>query len=140
MVEQADAVMSCGDSNSDAADIEILPPDYANSTGIIPTEFKVLVLPDEVPDITSGGILVPNWCRDQRQSACVTGRVVAMADEAFSFVEDDARIPDVGERVAFAKYAGMAVKGKDRKVYKLMNDKDVAAILDFPFDAKDYQF
>lgn len=110
-------------------------------SGVTPIEYKVLVLPDDVPEKTAGGILVPIWARDQRQSACITGTVIAIADEAFSFMENTAaRVPEIGDRVAFARYAGDAVKGRDKKMYKLMNDKDIAAVLDFPFDPKHYEF
>jgi co-chaperonin GroES (HSP10) len=129
-----------GDTNSDAAEPGSLPVVH-NTSGIIPTEYKILVLPDDVPERTAGGILVPIWARDQRQGACQTGVVVDMADEAFSFVEGcTTRSPRIGERVAYTKYAGMTIVGRDEKTYKLMNDKDVAAILDFPFNPKDYKF
>lgn len=112
-----------------------------NPSGIVPTEYKILVLPDDVPERSAGGIVIPPWCRDQRQGACQTGVIIAVAEEAFSFVaEKDVRIPRVGERIAYTKYAGMTVPGRDKKVYKLMNDKDVAGILEFAFDPKDYQF
>lgn len=129
-----------GDTNSDAADPGSHPVVH-NESGVVPTEYKILVLPDDVPEKTAGGILVPIWARDQRQGACQTGVVVDIADEAFSFVEDpDVRWPRIGERIAYTKYAGMTIVGRDEKTYKLMTDKDVAAILDFPFDPKDYKF
>jgi co-chaperonin GroES (HSP10) len=113
----------------------------SNRSGIVPTEYKVLVLPDDVPERTAGGILVPPWARDQRQGACQTGVVIDMSPEAFCFLEDKSvRVPRIGERVAYTKYAGMTVRGADKAMYKLMNDKDIAAVLDFPFDPKDYQF
>lgn len=99
--------------------------------GIVPTEFKVLVLPDEEPDITKGGILIPPQYRDQKQMAAVTGRVVALADEAFSWMEEASRRPLTGDRVAFTKYAGLIVPGADGRSYRLMNDRDIAAILEF---------
>lgn len=112
-----------------------------NTSGIIPTEYKILVLPDDVPEKTPGGLLVPAYARDQRQGACQTGTVIDMSAEAFSFIEaKHTRLPAIGDRIAYTKYAGMIVHGRDKKVYKLMNDKDVAGILDFPFSAKDYQF
>lgn len=140
-MDEGQSGMSYGDANSDAAESGALPVLVLNPSGIIPTEYKILVLPDDVPERTAGGILVPIWARDQRQGACQTGTIVDMADEAFSFIETKGvRRPVVGERVAYTKYAGMTVQGRDKKTYKLMNDKDVAAVLDFPFDAKDYQF
>jgi co-chaperonin GroES (HSP10) len=125
-----------GFDDSDAAEAAIV----TNPSGIVPTEYKILVLPDDVPERSAGGIVIPPWCRDQRQGACQTGVVIAVADEAFSFVEGEARTPKVGDRIAYTKYAGMTVPGRDKKVYKLMNDKDVAGILEFAFDPKDYQF
>ncbi len=119
---------------------EVIEEGY-NPSGITPTEYKILVLPDDIPEKTAGGILVPFYARDQRQGACQTGVVIDIADEAFSFIEGEGvRRPVIGERVAYTKYAGMLLRGKDAKHYKLMNDKDVAAVLDFPFDPKDYQF
>jgi co-chaperonin GroES (HSP10) len=117
-----------------------------NTSGIIPTEYKLLVLPDPVPE-TSRGFLVPASIREGRQAAATTGTVIDIAEEAFSFVEGDARTPKVGERVAFARYAGMAIfgnetpeRGQQPPAYRLINDKDVVAILDFPFDPERYQF
>jgi co-chaperonin GroES (HSP10) len=108
---------------------------------IRPVYSKLLILPDDVPERTAGGIYVPVWARDQRQSACVTGTIIDMGDEAFSFMSDDASFrPGIGDRVAFVRYAGMVVKGKDGRIYKMMNDEDVAAVLGFPFDAKDFEF
>lgn len=130
-----------GDTISDAAEPGSIVDQPSNPSGIIPTEYKILVLPDDVPERTAGGIFVPLWARDLRQGACQTGTVIDIADEAFTFVEGDGvRRPVVGERIAYTKYAGMTINGRDKKTYKLMNDKDVAAILEYPFDPKDYQF
>ncbi len=136
--------MSYGNDNSDAAEagsmLTVNPLPF-NPSGIIPTEYKILVLPDDVPEKTAGGILVPIWARDQRQGACQTGTIIDMADEAYSFIEGEGvRRPVVGERVAYTKYAGMIILGKDGKNYKLMNDKDVAAVLDHPFNPDVYKF
>lgn len=131
----------------------VLPETY-NRSGIVPTEYKLLVLPDDVPETTRGGLLVPVSIREGRQAAATTGTVIAIADEAFSFVQPMGdgggmlpRVPKVGERVAFARYAGMAIQGKEAPVrgqgprfYRLINDKDVVAILDFEFDPNAYQF
>ena len=130
-----------GFANSDAAEAYEGAHTTPNPSGIACTEYKVLVLPDDVPERTAGGILVPVWARDQRQGAAQTGIVIDMSPEAFSFLESQAvRVPKIGERVAYTKYAGMTVRGADKRSYKIMNDKDIAAVLDFAFDPKDYQF
>lgn len=103
-----------------------------NQSGIVPTRFVVLVEPDEEPEFTSGGLMLPRQYRDPRNAAAVTGRVIDIADEAFSFIADPTtRRPQVGDRIAFTKYAGMAIHGADKKLYKLMNDEDISGILEF---------
>lgn len=132
-----------GNENSDAAENNPVISDGRadNPSGIVPTEYKILVLPDDVPEQTGGGIWIPKWAKDQRQGACQTGTVVDIADEAFSFIEgDQVRRPGIGERIAYTKYAGMTVRGQDDRIYKIMNDKDVAAVLSFPFDPKRFEF
>jgi len=117
-----------------------------NDSGIIPTEFKVLVLPDlsEV-ELRAGRIpnfVVPDTAVDTYKHAAVTGRIIALSPAAFSYHEwpQGVRLPMVGDRVIFARYAGMRVNGRptlnDRgheevKQYRLLNDKDVAGILEF---------
>lgn len=103
-----------------------------NQSGIVPTRFTVLVKPDEVPEFSKGGLALPPAYRDPRNAAAVTGRVIDIADEAFSFIADPAtRRPQVGDRIAFTKYAGMVIHGADKEIYKLMNDEDISAILEF---------
>lgn len=108
-------------------------PDKVNPR-IAPIEFKVLVLPDPEPDVTKGGIIKPLAYRDQKQMAAIAGRIIAISDEAFDWMEDGSRRPQVGERVAFTKYAGLLQQGADGKTYRLMNDKDIAGILEFEPD------
>ncbi len=106
--------------------------ELTNPSGITPTRYCVLVKPDPEPDITKGGIMIPIQYREQKQAAAVTGRVVDIADEAFSFVASpDTRRPNIGDRVAFTKYAGSILMGKDGQAYKLMNDEDISGVLSF---------
>lgn len=106
----------------------------ANPTGILPTEFKVLIEPREV-EAKIGSIIVPVSEQDRQKWATTEGTLVAVAPLAFSYAKEDewaaagAEPPRVGERVLFAKYAGTHVKGKDGKEYVLCNDKDVMAVL-----------
>ena len=38
-------------------------------------------------------------------------------------------LPKVGDKVYFAKYAGLVIKADDKSDYRMMNDKDVTAVL-----------
>ena len=41
----------------------------------------------------------------------------------------DKRLPKLGDKVLIAKYAGITVKGADGQEYRILNDKDISAIL-----------
>ena len=104
-----------------------------NIKDLQPIEFKILVKLDVVDEMTNGGILLPDSLIDREQYAAERGRIISMAKLAFN---DDSLFyekPEVGDRVLFAKYAGMLVEevGEKREMikYRLMNDKDVCAIL-----------
>jgi len=96
-----------------------------NESGIWPVECKCLVLPDEVPTKTAGGIDI-SVTADKEQQAQVKGTLVAAGPVAF---EDwsSKKIP-VGTRVFFAKYAGIYISGDDGKQYRLINDNDIMAV------------
>jgi co-chaperonin GroES (HSP10) len=116
-----------------------------NESGIIPTEFKVLVLPDESEvelRARRSGLVVPDEAAGQYRHAAVTGRIIAMSPAAFSYHDwpDGTPLPGIGDRVVYARYAGMRVNGRplrnekgheEAKEYRLLNDKDVAAVLEF---------
>lgn len=101
-----------------------------NQSGISPTEFKVLVLPKVVDEKSKGGIILPDEKKDRDQFAQMEGELVAVSPLAFTYSDDQGwDKPKPGDRVLFAKYAGAVVKGKDGIDYRIVNDKDVAAVL-----------
>ena len=99
-----------------------------NTSGIVPIEYKVLILPDKIADETIGGIVKPDRVKEMDQAAAVRGYLVAVGGKAFE--DFDKPIPTIGDRVQYAKYSGVTeVPGADGKSYMLTNDKDVAAII-----------
>lgn len=104
-----------------------------NTSGISPTEYKILVLPKIVEDRSKGGIIIPDITKERDQFAQMEGKLVAVSPLAFSYANEcewgAAEKPAPGDRVLFAKYSGAVVTGADGKEYRLVNDKDVAAIL-----------
>lgn len=104
-----------------------------NESGIFPTEYKVLVSPAEVDAKTKGGIIIPDETKERNQFAQMEGTLVAVSPLAFSYAGEGewngAPKPSVGDRVLFAKYAGAVVKGRDGKDYRIVNDKDLSAVL-----------
>jgi chaperonin GroES len=102
-----------------------------NTSGILPTEYKVLIYPKQVDERTKGGIIIPDESKDREQFAQMEGTLVARSPLAFTYDNwpAGAHAPSAGDRVLFAKFAGAKVTGKDGKEYRLVNDKDVAAVL-----------
>lgn len=116
-----------------------------NDSGIVPTEFKVLVLPDESEVALAArraNIMVPDTAAGMYQAGTQTGRIIAMSPLAFNYADwpENVKPPTLGDRIVYARYAGMLVKGRpmtnekgheERREYRLLNDKDVAGILEF---------
>lgn len=98
-----------------------------------PTEYKVLVQPVKVEEKTKGGIILPDEHKDREQFAQMEGVLVAISPLAFTYADakdwGDAEKPKPGDRVMFAKFAGAAIKGRDGADYRIINDKDVSAVL-----------
>lgn len=103
-----------------------------NPSGINPVEYKCLVSPTEVSG-KIGNIFIPDEHKDREQFAQMEGVLVAVSPLAFTYADKadwgDAEMPKPGDRVLFAKFAGVKVKGKDGKDYRIINDKDLSAVL-----------
>jgi len=104
-----------------------------NPSGINPTEYKVLIQPIVVDEKTKGGIILPDEFKGREQFAQMQGILIAVSPLAFTYADDEAwggsPKPKPGDRVFFAKFAGAPVKGIDGKDYRIVNDRDVAAVL-----------
>lgn len=121
------------DDRRDAPDDAYLTCGDFNPSGITPIEFKVLLREDEMSNVTPGGIIIPDESHDMDRRAQVRGTIVAMSPGAFSYHSWPAwvKLPKVGDRVLFAKYSGSKEKGKDGVEYRIVNDKDISATIDF---------
>jgi len=102
-----------------------------NKSGIHPTEYNVLVMPEKVEERTAGGIIKADSTLDRQQAFETRGVLVAVSPLAFTYEKwpEGTRIPRVGDRVITVKAAGVVVKGEDGKDYRLMKDKDICAII-----------
>lgn len=107
-----------------------------NVSGIHPTEFKVVILPDEAEDfITLGNgqkLYKPTDTVDKEKHASQSGTIIAVSALAFRYEiwPEGSEPPRVGQKALYAKYAGISRKGKDGKEYRIMNDRDVVAVLE----------
>lgn len=103
-----------------------------NVSGIRPTEFKVLIEPQEVTG-KIGSLYIPDVAKERDEAAQTEGIIIDASPAAFSYHDwpKGTPLPSVGDRVLFAKYAGTTVRSpKTGKVYRLINDKDIAAVLE----------
>lgn len=105
------------------------PRPTKNSSGISPVEYKCLILPEIVEEVTAGGIVLAQSTVDAEQIAEVRARLVSIGGMAFDDWKDQ-RKPQCGDLVMVAKYSGVTCKGNDKKEYRLVNDKDILAILE----------
>lgn len=102
----------------------------SNPSGILPTEFRVLVKPDPAEEKTKGGIIIPDETKERQQFATQKATLIAVSPAAFSYDEDIRNnAPKPGDRVLVAKYSGFEVEGADGVKYRVIADKDIAAIL-----------
>lgn len=104
-----------------------------NTSGIDPIGDQVLVLPDQAPEKTSGGIFIDQTTREKQSLAAETGIIAAIGDGAWSWNMDRTRRfegtkPAVGQRICFTRYAGMEVIGDDGVMYRLMGDNCIGGL------------
>jgi co-chaperonin GroES (HSP10) len=105
-----------------------------NPSGVTPTEYKVVVLPTEVGE-KIGSVFIPQTTQERDQFAVQEGKIVAVSPLAFTYASKDewervnAEPPKVGDSVVFAKFAGLTRKGVDGKMYRIVNDKDIVAVV-----------
>lgn len=100
-----------------------------NESGINPVGWRVLIKPQEVKEVSKGGIiLTTEKSKEREQMANTTGIVVAMGGQCYA--DEPAPWCQVGDKVIFAKYAGLLYLGKDGNSYRMVNDKDITGTLD----------
>ncbi len=100
-----------------------------NKSGIKPLGNKVLVLPDQIRDKTAAGVIViPESQRAREEMAQIEGVVVEIGKTAWKDHGDGSPWCKPGDRIHFAKYAGVFVKGDDGNTYRVINDEDVVSL------------
>ena len=99
-----------------------------NKSGIHPQGHRVLIKPLEIELKTASGIILATEGQKEREDMSnTTGEVVDMGQDCFPDQQPWCR---VGDRVVFAKYAGLLYLGKDGAKYRIINDDNIVATLD----------
>ncbi len=99
-----------------------------NTSGIRPLWIRALVKLDTVDEKTQGGIVIPEMVRDKEGETQVKGTLVAAGPNAFDEMKGDPPVP--GDRVYVARYAGAWVVGADGERYKMVNGRDIFAVIE----------
>lgn len=100
-----------------------------NTSGIKPVEYKVLIKPEAVEKKSAGGIYIPEQVQDKEKYAKERGIIIAVSPNAFTD-PDWIDKPEIGDKVIYDRYAGALVKGNDGEDYRLINDKEIGAVLE----------
>jgi co-chaperonin GroES (HSP10) len=122
-----------------------------NESGIYPAGNRVLVFVDQIEEKVKDTVieLLADTIEAQ-QSSNASGVVIAIGPDAFQHVTEkkyrnidgELRLAEVskrgysqpfavpGDRISFAKFAGMKYLGKDNKRYLVINDEDITCKLD----------
>jgi co-chaperonin GroES (HSP10) len=92
-------------------------------------EFNVLVKQDEVETKTKGGLMKPDDIVDREKHSQTMGYIVDVSPLAFNedIFPPGMERPKPGDRIAFARHAGVFITGLDGKEYRVVKDKDVVA-------------
>lgn len=94
-------------------------------------EFNVAVRQDPTEERTKGGLYVPETVKDREKHSAVMGTIVALSPMAFNadiWPEREPK-PRPGDRVVFAKHAGMFLDHQGEEL-RVMKDKDIVAVID----------
>lgn len=101
-----------------------------NNSGITPLGHRLLVVPEDVEEVTKSGIVIAVGANKEReQLAQIMGKVVAIGNTCWK----DQAVGDwvsPGDLIMFGKYSGLITVGLDEKQYRLISDLDVIAKLD----------
>jgi len=117
-----------------------------NESGIYPCGNRALVKADDLEETTEQGIIIPQKVLDRHQVSACYGYVVALGPDCFKHTTENVYrdnapterrvrgysepFAKVGDRIAFAIYAGLTQTGKDGVEYKIINDEDITCLVD----------
>ena len=95
---------------------------------IIPLLHRVLVKPKPTEKKTESGIILVDSTTRKEAAATEEGTILAIG-ETFGNDFGAKVIPQVGDKIYFAKYAGKFIKDENEEDLVILNDEDVIAII-----------
>lgn len=108
----------------------------SNTSGLRVFGKNILVRMDQCAEASSGGIILTDDLRDRMDEASESGCIYAIGPAAHRIFDDGSRWegdkPKLGERVYVEKYAGVKARGADGALYRVMDERCIAAALSDP--------
>lgn len=120
-----------------------------NKSGIYPAGNRVLITRDPIKTKEKNSIIeLPEWVVNKAKQGQATGTLIAVGPDAFIhtveriYVNHDNGAKEMleervkgysepfaqpGDRIAYARFSGLAVKGEDGEEYVILNDEDITA-------------
>jgi chaperonin GroES len=97
---------------------------------LLPMEFNVIIELDATEEQTAGGIFLTSQKVERNRLEDVEGTLIAASPLAFGYEEWPANAyqPKLGDRVLFARYAGI-LQERDGKWLRVIKDKEVVAVV-----------
>ena len=91
-----------------------------------PLGYKVLIKQEEIQEMTTGGIVIPDEVRDRMQKAWKRGTIVAKGPDVAYGLQNT----PIGAKVWYKKYAGdeLWVGNNEDDRFLVLNDEDVTAV------------
>ena len=102
---------------------------FGQMTMLKPLLHRILVKPDDVEEVSAGGIVLAIDPKKERL-AVECGTIVRIGDTAFTGEFKTNSPPRIGERVYYAKYSGKTVKDIDKQEYVILNDEDIVCTIE----------
>lgn len=104
--------------------------------GIRPIEYNVIVVPAPATEDAGkiGSIFIPDEAKETLDLAMQVGRIISQSPLAYSYDKwpDDDLKPKPGQLVWYARYGGKEFEGADGKMYRILKDKDIGAVIEEP--------
>lgn len=98
--------------------------------GMRATGFCVLVALAPKESVTAGGIIIPEAAGEREHMNQCRGRAVSISPAAFDFADFGNEHPKAGDEVVFAKFAGVMTTGGDGREYRILQDKEILAVIE----------
>lgn len=93
-----------------------------NTSKWTPLGIKVLIAPDMAAETTAGGIQLPQDVIERNTLASESGIVIELGPDCQIKIKP-------GDRVYMEKYAGQLITGYDERVYRLMDESCIGAVI-----------